>query len=121
MSIMFVKLAILKDWLRIFVPAGQRNAMYWSIHILIWSNIIYYVSGTFLEIFRCWPLEKIWNPLYQGGHCPIDIAANNFASTLINLASDLAIFLLPQWVIWRLHTSLRKRMGVSVLFAIGIL
>lgn len=118
---MFVKLAILVDWLHIFIPTGQRNVMFWSIHILIWCNIIYYVSGTLLEIFRCWPLEKIWNPLIEGGTCPIDIAANNFASVLINLVSDLAILILPQWVIWRLHTSFKKRMGVSLMFAIGIL
>lgn len=120
MSLMFVKVVILIDWLRVFVPTGQRNAMYWSTHTLIWCNIIYYVSATLLGIFLCWPLEK-WNPEYQGGHCPTNIAANNFASLVLNLASDLAILILPQWVIWRLHTSLRKRMGVSLLFAIGIL
>lgn len=121
MSIMFVKLAILIDWLRIFVPRGQRNVMFWSIHILIWCNVIYYVSGTLLEIFRCSPRQKIWDPLFEGGSCPIDIAANNFASTLINLASDLAILILPQWVIWRLNTTRSKKLGVSLLFVIGIL
>ncbi|KAG8157419.1 hypothetical protein KVR01_012803 [Diaporthe batatas] len=120
MSILFVKLAILLDWLRIFVPLGQKNKMYWMFHALIWGNIIYYVSGTFLEIFRCWPRQKIWDPLFEGGSCPIDIAANNFASALINLASDIAILLLPQWIIWKLHVSKSKRIGISLLFVIGI-
>lgn len=120
-SIMFVKLAILLDWLRIFVPRGQKNRLYWTLQVLIWSNVIYYVSGSFLEIFRCWPRQKIWDPLFEGGSCPIDIAANNFASTLINLASDIAILLLPQWVIWKLQISKAKRMGISLLFVIGIL
>lgn len=121
MSILFVKLAILLDWLRMFVPLGQKTKMYWVFQFLIWGNVIYYVSGTFLEIFRCWPRQKIWDPLFEGGSCPIDIAANNFASTLINLASDIAILMLPQWIIWKLHVSKAKRVGISLLFVIGIL
>lgn len=118
---MFVKLAILLDWMRIFIPLGQRNKLYWMFQSLIWGNVIFYVSGTFLEIFRCSPRQKIWDPLFEGGICPINIAANNFSSTLINLASDIAILLLPQWIIWRLHMSKAKRIGLSLLFVIGIL
>ncbi|ESZ94754.1 hypothetical protein SBOR_4866 [Sclerotinia borealis F-4128] len=114
MSIMFVKLAILMDWLRIFVPMRQRNAMFWAIHVLIWCNVVYYVSGTFLEIFRCWPTRKIWDPFFEGGSCPINIEANNFASTLINLVSDLGILILPQWIIWRLNTTRARRLGAGM-------
>lgn len=99
---MFVKFAILLDWLRLFVPSGQKNKMYWTFHGLIWANIIYYVSGILIEMFRCWPRRKIWDPFFEGGSCSIDIAANNivnFASSLINLASDIAFLLLPQWTI----------------------
>ncbi|KAI1446643.1 hypothetical protein F5Y02DRAFT_68995 [Annulohypoxylon stygium] len=119
-AVMFLKIAILYDWLRIFLPTRQRNAMFWSLHILIWGNAIYYISGTFLEIFRCTPRQKIWDPLFVGGSCPIDIAANNFVSALINLVSDLAILAVPQWVIWRLQMSMARKIGVSLLFVIGI-
>lgn len=118
---MFVKFAILLDWLRIFIPTGQRNVMYWTIHILIWSNFIYYTSGTFFEKLRCWPTRKIWDPFFVGGSCPINIEANNFASTVINLISDIAILIVPQWVIWRINTKKAKKLGVSLLFVIGIL
>lgn len=124
MSILFIKLAILFDWLRMFVPLGQKNKMYWIFHGLIWGNIIYYVSGVSVEMFRCWPRQKIWDPFFEGGSCSIDIAANkvvNFASSLINLASDIAILLLPQWIIWKLHLPRTKKIGISLLFVIGIL
>ncbi|KAI1138714.1 hypothetical protein F5Y05DRAFT_382099 [Hypoxylon sp. FL0543] len=120
LAVMFLKLAILYDWLRIFIPTRQRNAMFWTLQFLIWCNVIYYVSGTFLEIFRCTPRQKIWDPLFVGGVCPIDIAANNFASALINLVSDLAVLAVPQWVIWRLQMSTARKIGVSLLFVIGI-
>ncbi|PVH99979.1 hypothetical protein DM02DRAFT_628904 [Periconia macrospinosa] len=48
--VMCLKVAIMIDWLRLFVPTGQRNWLFWSLHSLIWANIIYYASGTLLEI-----------------------------------------------------------------------
>ncbi|KAI0509382.1 hypothetical protein F5B22DRAFT_649011 [Xylaria bambusicola] len=120
LSILFLKLAILMDWLRIFLLPGQRNAIFWSIHVLIWSNVVYYVSGTFLEIFRCTPRQKIWDPLFVGGVCPIDIDANNFVSAVINLVSDLAILAVPQFVVWKLNMTRAKKVGVSFIFGIGI-
>ncbi|RYC56723.1 hypothetical protein CHU98_g9487 [Xylaria longipes] len=120
LSVLFLKLAILIDWLRIFLVPGQRNAIFWSIHILIWSNAVYYISGTFLEIFRCSPVQKIWDPLFVGGTCPIDIDANNFVSAVINLVSDLAIIAVPQFVVWKLNMTRGKKAGISLLFGIGI-
>ncbi|XXG99238.1 hypothetical protein Hte_005575 [Hypoxylon texense] len=120
LAIMFLKAAILMDWLQIFVPTGQRNLLFWVLHILIWSNILFFASGTLIELFRCHPREKIWNPLFEGGSCPVDIKANNMASGLINLVSDLAILLAPQWVIWRSNVSRSRKIGVSLLFVIGI-
>jgi hypothetical protein len=118
---MCLKVAIMIDWLHLFVPRGQRNWLFWSLHGLIWANIIYYGSGTLIEIWRCTPREKIWNPLFEGGSCPINIGVNNFVSGIVNIVSDLAILLLPQWVIWNLHATRAKRVGVSLLFLIGVL
>lgn len=116
-----LKLAILIDWLQLFVPDGQRNAMFWSIHALIWSNVVFYLVGLFADVFQCFPAEKIWNVFYEGGRCDIDIDANNFSAVLINLVSDVAIFILPQWKIWGLNMSLQRKIGVSVVFAAGVL
>ncbi|KAH8721494.1 hypothetical protein GQ44DRAFT_829083 [Phaeosphaeriaceae sp. PMI808] len=118
--VMCLKIAILCDWLRLFVPMGQRSWLFWTFHFLIWANVIYYLSGTFIEIWRCHPREKIWNPVFEGGSCPIDIGANNFVSGLINIVSDVAILALPQWVIWRLQVTHAKRIGISLLFVIGL-
>lgn len=118
---MFLKAAILMDWLQIFVPTGQRNLLFWVLHILVWSNILFFTIGTLIELFRCHPRKKIWDPFFVGGSCPIDIEANNMASGLINLVSDLAILAAPQWVIWHLHTSRARKVGVSLLFVIGVL
>lgn len=118
---MLLKAAILLDWVHTFIVCGERNAMFWISHGLIWSNILFYGVGTIAEIFQCTPREKIWNKLYEGGSCPVNMNAHMLASGTINLVSDLIIIALPQQIIWKLHISMRARAGVSLLFTIGIL
>ncbi|KAJ4288366.1 hypothetical protein N0V90_011600 [Kalmusia sp. IMI 367209] len=118
--IMLLKSAIILDLLRIFSPRGQRSTFFWTCHLLLWTNVLFYTICTFLEIFGCQPREKLWNKLIPGGHC-ININALTVASGAINLPSDLCIVLLPQRAIWRLNLSKRKKMGISAIFAVAIL
>ena len=118
---MCLKVTILCDWLRLFVANFQRNSIFWLTHAMIWLNVLFYTIGSLIEIFRCTPREKIWNPLFQGGKCPIDIHAANLPSGIVNLISDIIILALPQWVIWNLNMPRRKKMGLSLLFTIGLL
>jgi hypothetical protein len=117
---MLLKAAILLDLIRIFSPKGQRGAFFWTCHICIWLNVIFYTTCTFLEIFACQPREKLWNKLLPGGKC-INSNALTLASGIINLPSDLVIFILPQRIIWNLHLSRRKRFGISTIFAVALL
>ncbi|KAJ0115242.1 hypothetical protein J7T55_001652 [Diaporthe amygdali] len=120
LTLLCLKLAILIDWLHLFNPRMQRNTVFWTIHVLLIMNTIYYISAFFLDRFRCSPIEKTWNPLYVGGSCPIDANALNIVSSLLNLISDFIILLLPQWIIWRLNLTKAKKLGASLLFVIGI-
>ncbi|KAF2260236.1 hypothetical protein CC78DRAFT_418336, partial [Lojkania enalia] len=125
LSIMLIKVAILLSWIRIFVPMKQRNAFFWVSHALIWSNVLFYGIGTITEIWQCKPREKIWNPFLiaageAGGHCPIDITKHAKASGFINLLSDIIILMLPQKVIWGLNVTRKQKIGMSLLFVVGI-
>ncbi len=117
---MCIKVAILVTWLRIFVPAGQHTPTFWILHTLIWVNILYYVITTFTEIFRCWPLEAVWNPFLEGRSCLINVEAQNIATSVLNFISDTAILAMPQWIIWKLQMSRSRKRGLSFLFLIGI-
>jgi hypothetical protein len=82
-------------------------------------NILYYVPATFLEIFQCVPRRKIWNPAvpgvcHKGGKTAV-------AGSCVNFFSDLVILALPQLVIWRLNMSYKKKVGIALLFAFGVL
>jgi len=117
---MCIKVAILTNWLRIFVPKGVRNALFWLLHILIWTNVVFYTITTITEVFRCWPREKIWNPWYEGGTCSLDILGQNLAVSVLNFISDTIILAIPQWIIWHLNLPRSQKWGISLLFVIGI-
>lgn len=119
--VMLLKVAILLSWLRLFVPMKRNSAMFWALHGLIWTNILFYTVGTFCEIFRCTPREKIWNPVLVGGYCPITSSDHAKGSGFINLVSDIIILIFPQKIIWGLHVNRQQKIGMSLLFVVGFL
>ncbi|GAP88178.1 putative integral membrane protein PTH11 [Rosellinia necatrix] len=115
LNIVFLKIAILLDWIHTFVPTGTRNGLFWILVVLIASNAVFYFIGTFIEAFQCPPQDT------RTPGCNIDVVKYNVASGIINVVSDLTILTAPHWVIWKLHMSRARKMGVSVLFIIGAL
>lgn len=117
--IMLLKTCILLEWARIFVPRGWRNAFWWTCHTLIGVNVLFYVILTFIEVFGCNPREKHWNPTLPG-KC-LDMMKVHPASAIVNFFSDLVILFLPQKLIWGLKLCLKKKAGVTSIFAMGVL
>lgn len=112
------KLSILLLFLRIFVPNG-KGATYYIIHILIWLNLCFYIANVPIEIWPCIPREKLWKPSVPG-RC-LDNERVFVAGGAINVVSDFAILLLPVVLISRLQMPLKKKIGVSAIFATGFL
>lgn len=116
----FVKLSLLLQYLKIFVPVRNNSIMVLVTYCVIWSTSTYYLITTFLEIFACSPRERFWNLLITKGHC-FNINAVNITSAVINCISDFVILLLPQGVIWRLHMPFQRKLGISAIFLAGFL
>ncbi|KAI2618365.1 hypothetical protein GGR54DRAFT_640491 [Hypoxylon sp. NC1633] len=114
------KIAILLEWLRIFVPRGTRNAFSRACCALIWANVLFYTSAAFALNLSCIPRQKIWDHSVQG-QCMVDMNALVAALTIMNLMSNIFILLLPQKVIWGLQIRKSKKLGISIVFAIGLL
>lgn len=114
-----LKAAILLQFIRLLVPGGTRNPFFWMTHMTLCFHVMFYVAGILVEIFQCHPMERAWN-IFIEGTC-IDVDAMHTSAGAVNLVSDLIIFVLPQRIIWGLQMSLKKKMGVSVIFAVGIL
>ncbi|KAI1127897.1 hypothetical protein F5Y10DRAFT_242005 [Nemania abortiva] len=119
-ALLCIRAAIILDWIKIFVPTGTRNAFFWTSYILLGIVVTFYVAIIFAENLSCIPREKIWDPLVPGGHC-ISQQALITAVSSINLVADLTILVLPQMVIWKLHMSTSKKVGISFIFAVALL
>ncbi|KAI8964165.1 hypothetical protein F5Y11DRAFT_316800 [Daldinia sp. FL1419] len=117
--LMVTKSAILLEWVHLFVPDNHRCPFYWACHCLIWANVIFYSVTIIIANLSCVPLQRIWD-ITVDGKCNIPMPLQVMAAAL-NLVIDISILVLPQPVIWKLHMPKTKRLGVSVVFAIGIL
>ncbi|KAI1125091.1 hypothetical protein F5Y10DRAFT_247856 [Nemania abortiva] len=116
---LILKPAILLDWISIFCPAKTRNLFFWSSCAVLTAHVLSYISFLIVELAECHPFEKNWNPLIPGKCLNTVHLAIGVSST--NLTFDLIIFLLPQQVIWGLRMRTRTKIGVSIVFAVGLL
>ena len=118
-GITFCKLSILFQFLRIFVPTRHGNAgMFWCTTALMLLNVMFYISEFFLIIMECSPRARIWN-LKIPGTC---ISTTNITHTAgFNVISDLIILVLPLAKVWRLQMSMRRKLGISLIFSTGLM
>ncbi|KAH8423611.1 uncharacterized protein LDX57_001371 [Aspergillus melleus] len=116
-----LKIAILVEWCRMFAPRGRQSEGYfwWGCAIVIFVQITSGIAIVIALNTQCIPHKAIYNLAIQG-KC-FDLYKLEVSSATIQLASDIAIMLLPQRVIWTLKMTWRKRMGVSVIFGLGLL
>ena len=111
-----IKLAILLLYLRVFQPI---RGTYICLHIIVWANLAFYAIGTFVEIFQCAPIQKVWFSKWPGT-C-FDQKAIQLSSAGINILSDLSILVLPIWSVRDLQTSKQRKVGLFGIFAFGAL
>ena len=105
--------------MHIFTPT-KTGLVFWAVHALIWGNLVFYVSVWLTTIFECVPQAKIWNPEKGDGHC-INVNVAYAATGAVNVVSDLLILLLPMLAIWRLQMAPKRKLGVSAVFATGLM
>lgn len=117
--VFLLKLSILLQYLRAFVPLNTRNAMFWACHVLIWLNLVFYLVNFFFTLFICMPVRKSWVSWIKGSCLDFNILF--IAGGVINTVSDLSILILPQCVIWNLQVSAKRKMKISAVFLPGVL
>ncbi|KAE8154366.1 hypothetical protein BDV25DRAFT_172386 [Aspergillus avenaceus] len=116
--IFITKLSILLLYLRVFTPAN-KSWMYIFSHGLLWFNAAFYLADTLLEIFACTPREKIWHPEVDG-RC-VNVNVMILATAILNTLSDFSLLILPICAVWRLHMDMSRKLGISAVFAAGLL
>lgn len=118
----FLKVAILTEWTRMFVPRGTRkkNAFFWGCMAVCFVQVGAGIATVVALNVQCIPHAAIWDLTITDAQC-FELYPLQVSSASIQLVSDIAIFLLPQHVIWTLKMTWRKRLGVSIVFGLGLL
>ncbi|KAI0909668.1 hypothetical protein F4823DRAFT_593219 [Ustulina deusta] len=115
-----IKCAILLEWVDIFVPQGERGYFTWTCYATCFAFTALSFIIFILDLVNCTPFEGNWNPLVPGVVCRFAIPQFGLASSTTNFTLDLIPLCLSQKVIWSLHLSWRKKIGVSLIFLFGL-
>ncbi|KAI1859876.1 hypothetical protein JX265_010325 [Neoarthrinium moseri] len=113
-----LKVAILTDWIRTFSPRGARGAFFWACQALMWINIIFYCAALIVGNLTCKPYARIWDKAIPGtcmNRKDLDVS-----NAILNIISHVAVLILPHAVIWKLNMQWKTKVGVSLVFAVGL-
>lgn len=114
-----IKTAILLDWARVFVAGdAKRSAFWWCCMVLAGFQCLWGICCIILLNLQCIPHNAIWE-FYVPAKC-YDLPSVMLGSAAVQVATDAAMVVLPQKVVWSLHMSWRKRLGVSIMFGVGL-
>ncbi|CAJ2504502.1 Uu.00g118960.m01.CDS01 [Anthostomella pinea] len=111
LTIMGLKISILTEWIHLFVPRGTRSTFYWTCVAVLSVNVMYYSSSILATTFVCNPRGMLCSKSSVIFIC----------SAAVNLASDIVILVLPINTVWHLQLPRRKKINISLVFALGIL
>ncbi|KAI6779238.1 uncharacterized protein J7T54_007765 [Emericellopsis cladophorae] len=109
----WTKLSLLLMYYRIFrFPYFKRMAWIVGVFVMAWVVCI-----TFLFVFICVPVEKLWYPELPG-HC-INQVGTWIANAISTIFTDLVILLMPIPQVWRLNLKMREKLGLTAAFGLG--
>lgn len=110
----FVKGSILALYHAIFPLTGFRIYV-WVLGII---NVLGAIVIVLVTVLQCQPLEKLWNPMVQGGYC-IDFSNFSLFNVAYNFVLDILILLAPLPLVKNLNLSRRKKILLGLNFALG--
>ncbi|KAB5539469.1 hypothetical protein GE09DRAFT_1138949 [Coniochaeta sp. 2T2.1] len=118
-AITFTKLSIIASYLRIFPYQTLRYLMYVTAAVTLGL----FIASVPATIFQCSPISAAWDfDLTQGEDNPpkcYTFVNFLYATTGVNVVSDLVLCCAPLPYFWRLQMARRQKFIVSGLFFIG--
>lgn len=100
------------------------NIVSWAVIVLValWGLAMFLAN-----LLTCRPISGNWGAFtaapteaMKGAIC-VNPVPRYWTSGVVDLFTDIIIFILPQPLVWRLQMSTTKKVGVSAIFAVGAL
>jgi hypothetical protein len=114
-NLVWTKISILLMYYRIFRFAYFKK---WA-YIISTFVVMWVICITFLFVFICVPVQKLWYPSLPG-RC-INQVATWIANAISTILTDLVILLLPIPQVWRLQLRLSEKLALTFAFSLGFL
>ncbi|OGM49810.1 integral membrane protein [Aspergillus bombycis] len=116
-QISLAKISVCLFLLRIF----QSTAFRYTAYIIIGLNSAIAVTWVLVDGLRCTPVHLAWTgwAKEEQGRC-IDFIAATFANSFVNIIVDTIMVAMPVYEVIKLNLSARKKLGVGVMFAMGL-
>ncbi|KAF3386453.1 hypothetical protein F1880_000161 [Penicillium rolfsii] len=115
--IYFIKMSILFLYLRIF-PEIQPFR-YCVLGTMAFTTVAVLILVP-MDIWQCVPISAVWNLKREDARC-LNIEGVAYASAAVNIATELAVLILPLPLLRTLRTSIAQKLGLYALFGCGIL
>ena len=116
-SITAAKLSVLFFYRRIF-PSNRFRTISIIIGIV---TLAWFVLFIFLQFFTCVPLAYYWDKSIPGGHCIDDHIIAYYGTSPGDIATNIAILILPIPYLWNLQMHWQRRLAVIAIFFLGSL
>jgi hypothetical protein len=113
-----LKVAILLEWMQTFASAS-RNYFWYICLALIALQTMFGIAVVVALNLVCIPFAASYD-LTVAGKC-FDKHNLEVTSATIHLFTDAVMVFLPQRVIWGLQMSIKRKLGVSIVFGLGLL
>lgn len=109
------KVSIIMQYMRVFVGTMIQRIC----RITLVVVIIYGLWTFWSAVFTCFPVAKFWDKTIKTGYC-INFTALWFTNASINIVTDLIVFSLPMPVIRSLNLPKKQKIGLMLIFAVGV-
>jgi hypothetical protein len=113
-------LAIVKNSMLIFLLriTGSRDAIKYSIIVLIVINTTSMIAFFLTLIFQCTPITYNWDNTVKGGHC-IKEGVFYISSACVTIITDFLVLAIPLWIVMGLRMAKRLKIAVVAVFFLG--
>ncbi|PSR80260.1 hypothetical protein BD289DRAFT_441093 [Coniella lustricola] len=112
-----LKLSILIFYMRVFDFTDIRGLLQATAIFTCLYGVAFVLAG----MFQCWPISYFWTK-WDGEHAGkcFDVNALGWANAAISIATDFWMLALPLSQLRALRLPWRKKVGVSLMFMVGI-
>ena len=124
-----IKLTLLFFYRRLFLVNQRWLRIAWWVNVAY--VILWLIGATGFYVFQCWPVQWYFMQYYRkynrpppypiSGQCDATTTMHVSIPLIFGLFSDIMILLLPLATISRLHRSKRSKIGLTLVFSVGIM